>query len=206
MRKLLLIAMSGAFFIPALTSCNNGSSTREENADSTAAMPAGEADAANENDYDQKLTYKQYSFSVNSKGQGALRKMTITGRDSASASDYETVNSPIEGDIYYASTADLNNDGKPEVYAFTRGKDSAGYSKVYAYAFDKNTGKQINFPALTPKQSAEYKGHDSIYIDNQYIVRSFSTDDASAQSARKSIRYVLRPGGADSSLMLVQVQ
>ncbi|MBW8687866.1 hypothetical protein [Chitinophaga rhizophila] len=195
MKKLLILGMCGCMLTPFIA-CNSGQST-DQRGDSTAeAMPVEGTDtiagSADEGGYSQQLTYKQYSFSVNSKGEGALRKLTITGRDSAS--DFDEVNMPLEGDIYYASTADLNGDGKPEVYAFTRGKDSAGYSKVYAYAFDKQTGKQISFPDLTPEQSKEYMGHDSIYIDKNYLVRSFSTDKGDAVPQRKTIRYVLRPG------------
>ncbi|HJT73471.1 MAG TPA: hypothetical protein VJ720_05620 [Chitinophaga sp.] len=197
MRTLLFIVMSGALLLPSL-SCNNGQRT-DVNGDSTAAAPGTDMGE----DYNQQLTYKQYSFSVNSKGQGALRQLTITGRDSAT--DLSEVNTPLEGNIYYASTADLNEDGRPEVYCFTRGTaDSAGYSKVYAYAFDGKTGKPINFPELTSQQAGEYRGHDSIYIDEKYLVRSFSTDNSSAVASRKTIKYVLRP--AADGFMLVQAQ
>jgi hypothetical protein len=202
MKTLLFIAMTGILLAPAL-SCNNNSRT-DNNEDSTGAAPITDMNerTADPDDYNQQLTYKQYSFSVNSKGQGALRQLTITGKDSSN--ELSAVNTPLEGDIYYASTADLNKDGRPEVYCFTRGTDSSGYSKVYAYAYDGKTGKQINFPDLSSKQAQEYKGHDSIYIDNEYVVRSFSTDDASATSGRKEIRYVLRP--VDSTFMLVQAR
>lgn len=200
MRTLLFIVMSGALLLPSL-SCNNGQRT-EVNGDSTAAAPATDKTDKSE-DYNQQLTYKQYSFSVNSRGQGALRQLTITGRDSAS--DLSEVNTPLEGNIYYASTADLNQDGRPEVYCFTRGTaDSSGYSKVYAYAFDGKTGKPINFPELTSQQAGEYRGHDSIYIDEKYLVRSFSTDNSAAAASRKTIKYVLRPSA--DGFMLVQAQ
>lgn len=202
MKTVLFIAMTGILLMPAL-SCNNNSRT-DNNADSTGASPGKEMSekTTGADDYNQQLTYKQYSFSVNSKGQGRLRQLTITGRDSAS--EMGTVNAPLEGSIYYASTADLNKDGRPEVYCFTRGTDSAGYSKVYAYAFDSKTGKQINFPDLSPQQQQEYKGHDSIYIDNEYLVRSFSTGDSKSQAGRKAIRYVLRP--VDTAFTLEQAQ
>lgn len=194
--------MTGILLVPAL-SCNNNSRT-DNSDDSTGAAPITDMSerTADPDDYNQQLTYKQYSFSVNSKGQGALRQLTISGRDSEN--EFDAVNAPLEGNIYYASTADLNKDGRPEVYCFTRGTDSAGYSKVYAYAFDSKTGKQISFPDLSPKQMQEYQGHDSIYIDNEYVVRSFSTGDSKSQASRKTIRYVLRP--VDSTFTLVQAQ
>jgi len=202
MKTVLFIAMTGILLMPAL-SCNNNSRT-DNNADSTgaAAVPDKGEKTADPDEYNQQLTYKQYSFSVNAKGQGHLRKVTITGRDSAN--DLATVNAPLEGNIYYASSADLNKDGRPEVYLFTRGTDSAGYSKVYAYAYDSKTGRQINFPDLSPAQQKEYQGHDSIYIDNEYVVRSFSTSDSKAQASRKMIRYVLRP--VDTAFTIQQAQ
>ncbi|MCF6406424.1 hypothetical protein L3C95_26245 [Chitinophaga filiformis] len=201
MKTVLFIAMTGVLLMPAL-SCNNGRT--DNTADSTGTAPVTDMNerTADPDEYNQQLTYKQYSFSVNSKGQGALRKLTITGKEGSN--EMATVNAPMEGTIYYASTADLNKDGRPEVYCFTRGVDSAGYSKVYAYAYDSKTGKQINFPDLSPTQRQEYKGHDSIYIDNEYIVRSFSTDDSKSPSDRKMIRYVLRP--VDTAFTLVQTQ
>jgi hypothetical protein len=190
--------------------CNSGRSTNEN--DSTMNTDAAPGDtvatAAGPEGYTQTLTFKQYTFTVNQQGEGALRKMTITGKDSVN--DLDELNEPVEGSIYYAAATDMDKDGKPELFAFARGTDTAGgYSKVYAYAFDGKTGKQIDLPELSASDKAGYMGHDSVYIEKDQLVRQFpiyksGAGDPAPTGKVKTIRYTLRPGNEGPRLEQVQ--
>src|SRR5690606_29840295 len=108
--------------------CNNNRSAGENDTTLTdAAPPADSAAMATGSDFNQTVTFKQYSFVVSATGKDTLRRLVISGNDSASS--FAEVNTPLEGSLYYCTAADLNDDGQPEVYCFARGADSAGYTK-----------------------------------------------------------------------------
>lgn len=158
-------------------------------ADTAAAVESSKAAAGA---YNQTLTFKQYSFTVNQQGEGSLRRLVITGKDSVN--DLDELNEPVEGGIYYASATDINGDNKPEVFLFSRGTDSAAYTKVYAYAYEGKTGRKISLPELSPKDAAGYMGHDSVYIEDKYLVRQFPIyRNDSITGSMRTIRYTLKP-------------
>lgn len=195
-KQWLLLAVAGAGILCSIA-CNNSRSGNEQ--DSTYSTDAaGNPDTANmvtgPPPYSKTLTFKQYEFVVNTEGEGALRKLSITGKDSVN--DLDELNEPMEGSIYYADATDINGDGKPEVFLFAKGTDSSAYTKVYAYAFEGKRARQISLPELSAEDAAGYMGHDSVYIEDKYLVRKFPVykDDATPTEAVRAIRYTLKPG------------
>jgi hypothetical protein len=203
-KKLVWLVLGGLGLLAAWA-CNNRRSTTENDSTATAAAPPADSAAMTKSspEFNQTVTFKQYSFVVHAKGKDTLRRLTITGNDSANS--FGEVNAPLAGSIYYAAAADLDNDGKPEVYCFARGADSSHYTKVYAYAIDPKGNMPISFPELTQQGGTRYKGYDSVYIEKGYIVRTFPTGaDTGDSIQRKSIRYRLKHG--PSAYRLEQVQ
>jgi hypothetical protein len=133
-----------------------------------------------------------------------MRRLSISGKDSVN--NLDELNEPMEGSIYYAEATDINNDGKPEIFCFAKGTDSAGYAKVYAYAFEGKKGRQIQLPELSGKEAAGYMGHDSVYIEDKYLVRQFPIykNDSVPSGGMRTIRYTLRPGADGYRLEQVQ--
>jgi hypothetical protein len=184
----------GAGFCCSLA-CNNRRSENGNDSISTdAAAEPDTAAAVREADapYSQTLTFKQYSFVVNQEGEGSLRRLIVTGKDSVN--DLDELNEPVDGSIYYAAATDINGDNKPELFLFSRGTDSAAYTKVYAYAYDGKTGRQISLPELSPDEATGYMGHDSVYIEDNYLVRQFPIyRNDSITNSMRTIRYTLKP-------------
>ncbi|GAA0551462.1 hypothetical protein [Chitinophaga japonensis] len=203
-KKLVLLALGGIGLLAAWACNNNRNAGENDTTLLDAAPPADSAAMATGSDFNQTVTFKQYSFVVNAKGEDTLRRLVITGNDSASS--FAEVNTPMEGSIYYCEAADLDNDGQPEVYCFARGADSADFTKVYAYAIDQQGNLPISFPELTSEDAENYMGHDSLYIEKGYVVRSFPIGMAEAGDTvpRKTIRYTLKRG--PSAYRLEQVE
>jgi hypothetical protein len=197
--------MAGAMLCCSLA-CNNRRTDQANDSISTDA--AGNPDTATMVSgspvFSKTLTFRQYSFTVNQEGEGSLRRLSITGKDSVN--DLDELNEPMEGSIYYAQATDINNDGKPEIFCFAKGADSADYAKVYAYAFEGKKGRQIQLPELSGQQAAGYMGHDSVYLEDKYLVRQFPIykNDSVPSGSMRTIRYTLRPGTDGYRLEQVQ--
>jgi hypothetical protein len=79
------------------------------------------------------------------------------------------------GIIADAFTGDLNKDSRPEIYIVLQSADNMKAEIIAGYQFDKN-GKveRITTPDYSKAEINEhYTGHDSIYLENQMIVRLF---------------------------------
>lgn len=72
--------------------------------------------------------------------------------------------------------ADLNNDSFKEIYLITRTTGSGSYATIYGFASyaDKSFGP-IYVPDLSLSKELPfgYLGHDSIYINNGQLIRTF---------------------------------
>ena len=80
-----------------------------------------------------------------------------------------------QGKIVNAFAADLNNDKLTEIYMVTQSVDSGSFEDVIAYQFDETgLAKQLVVPKVTSEEiAAGYMGRDSIYIENNFLIRQF---------------------------------
>jgi hypothetical protein len=82
----------------------------------------------------------------------------------------------VDGIVYRAEIADLNGDGRPEVFAYVSSAGSGSYGSVVAYAIADNLQLiPISLQALGSDAviSAGYMGHDEFSIVGNSLVRRF---------------------------------
>jgi hypothetical protein len=68
-----------------------------------------------------------------------------------------------------AETSDLNSNGYPEILVYYRKKDKLEFTGFEA----KNGLQKINLPALMGRQSFGYAGQDTLFVENNNLVRRF---------------------------------
>jgi hypothetical protein len=74
------------------------------------------------------------------------------------------------GIIVNAFTADLNNNGKEEIYVITQSADTDRLGNVIAFEFDghgKSTAINVHFET---EKTWNYSGKDSIYLDDKIAI------------------------------------
>jgi hypothetical protein len=82
----------------------------------------------------------------------------------------------IKGRILSTESADLNNDGFPDLVLYVYSSDVNGYGKVFGIYSDKNQGiRPIIFPDIMDdmKLSMGYKGHDEYSLVEGNLMRRF---------------------------------
>jgi len=68
-----------------------------------------------------------------------------------------------------AETSDLNSDGYPEILIYSKNKN-----KLEFIGFEAQNGLQkFNLPALMGRQSFGYAGQDTLFVENNNLVRRF---------------------------------
>jgi hypothetical protein len=79
------------------------------------------------------------------------------------------------GTIVNTFSADLNNDQQQEIYIVIRSADGGLYEDIIAYQFDDKGGATgLILPPVAPEEKAKgYGGHDSVYVENNYLIRQF---------------------------------
>ena len=85
------------------------------------------------------------------------------------------------GFIANAFTADLNNNGKEEIYIITQSADATRSENIIAFEFDgygKSTAINVHFEA---DKTWNYQGRDSVFIDNKMIGRLFPFSDKNSR-------------------------
>ncbi|SCK23625.1 PliI family lysozyme inhibitor of I-type lysozyme [Vogesella sp. LIG4] len=82
----------------------------------------------------------------------------------------------VDGTITDVRVADLNGDGKPELYLFTRSAGSGSYGNVLVFVVDEwNRLNSISLPPPDdyPDAMAGYMGHDEFTLSGQRLLRRF---------------------------------
>lgn len=79
----------------------------------------------------------------------------------------------IDGTIVDAMMADLNKDGKQEVYVFNQSAGSGSYGQLFAFQMDGNRMDSIILDELPTKYLDQYMGHDSFDLQGKYLIRVF---------------------------------
>lgn len=79
----------------------------------------------------------------------------------------------IDGTIVDAMMADLNKDGKQEVYVFNQSAGSGSYGQLFAFQMDGNRMDSIILDELPTKYLDQYMGHDSFDLQGKHLIRVF---------------------------------
>ena len=124
--------------------------------------------------YETTLDYFGIGFHVVASGEGSIGTVTIT------PTGLENDNAPItretDGPVALAEVGDLNVDGSPEIYVYTRSAGSGSYAGLIAYsANSKKSLSEIYLPPITddPKASQGFMGHDEFRVVENTLVRRF---------------------------------
>ncbi|VVP76416.1 hypothetical protein PS925_00051 [Pseudomonas fluorescens] len=118
--------------------------------------------------------------------------------------DNSAITRPLKGDIVRAEIADLNNDGSPEIYVFTRISGRGMPGDVIAYsANNKKSLSEIYLPPVSdnPKIAEGYQGEDSFAVVENALVQRFPVYDSTDASAGRTgkmrqVQYTLVAGEA----------
>lgn len=116
-----------------------------------------------------KLAYdiRAYGGSASQGEYAILRRAGNMGADTVAKGNRE-------GIFLDAFVADLNHNGKEEIYIITQSAGTGGYGNVIGWEFDKE-GKATALSFPDPAQSAVqgYMGKDSFFIERHMMVRRY---------------------------------
>jgi len=199
------------FIAAMLTACGEQeSSTLAQPAPSEEApapTPAAPAPGATITDtdsptYEATLDYFGIGFHVAARGEGSIGTVTIT------PSGLEIDNAPItretDGPVELAEVGDLNVDGSPEIYVYTRSAGSGSYGGLIAYSANaKKSLSEIYLPPITdhPTASEGFMGHDEFRVVENTLVRRFPVyregdTNAAPSGGTRQLQYKLEAGEA----------
>lgn len=145
--------------------------------------------------FSKTLTYDNSRFTVKSTKGDKYDQLLITGTINGKKIP-KSISRPIYP-IVGADIADINRDGQPEVYIFTRVPGEGNYGRLFAYNFAM-TGywAQIEVQELPEDMQRGYQGLDTFEIRDGRLLRSFPLhlpDDAQGKPTgpRRTIVYAL---------------
>lgn len=137
-------------------------------------------------------------FDVLSWGRGSetIGAFQILRSDSADMK-YTTTTGDLEGSIKDVLNADMDTDGNPEIFIHTQATDSTNAAKIFAFEYNDDKARQLDFPRLTRSQRKGYRGNDTFFVKDGYLMREFevySEDDSLAKKPiqKRLLQYNLR--------------
>lgn len=129
------------------------------------------------------------SFDVLSWGRGSqtVGAFEILRSDSA-AMKYTTTTGDLEGSIKDVLNADMDTDGNPEIFIHTQAADSTNAAKVFAFEYNDDKARQLDFPRLTRSQRKGYRGNDNFFVKDGNLMREFDVYDENDSLAKKPVQ------------------
>ncbi len=109
----------------------------------------------------------------------------------------------LKGEVIDAEIGDLNMDGEPDIFIYS--KDEQGFGHLIAYSV--NNGKSMSMVAVPELKDnagayAGYKGNDEFAVVENSLVRRFPID---GENKTKQIQYKLKDGEASRQLVVDKV-
>ncbi|RVD77115.1 PliI family lysozyme inhibitor of I-type lysozyme [Pseudomonas koreensis] len=152
--------------------------------------------------FDQTLELQGIAFHVSTEQVGD--KPTLRIAPKGLEIDNTVIIQALSGDVVRAEVADLNNDGSPELYIFTRSPGRGMPGELIAYsANNKKSLSEIYLPPVSdnPKTAEGYQGEDSFAVVENTLVQRFPIyDSADAGAGRtgkmRQVQYKLVAGEA----------
>ncbi|MEP5569452.1 MAG: PliI family lysozyme inhibitor of I-type lysozyme [Halioglobus sp.] len=108
---------------------------------------------------------------VSSSGSGSINNLSIRLVDADTSAIDE-----VDGVVYRAEIADINGDGRPEVFAYVSSAGSGSYGSLVAYVIGEGLELHpITLPDLgqAGDVSEGYMGHDEFAVVETSLVRRF---------------------------------
>ncbi|MCA8830712.1 hypothetical protein [Hymenobacter pini] len=166
--------------------------TSEASSDTVPAAPTvDEGDVS----FNREVTQGDYRFTVKTFGSQEPRVVSIRSYR-GSAQTIDPLRAEVMGAVTNIAAADLNGNGKPELYIMTDNKKANG--GLYAYEFAERGYAPITFPGTPTGQAGMgYSGQDTYQISGNKLVRTFPVTpaDASQAATTRTVEYTLDPSG-----------
>jgi len=175
--KAPVLVLLGASFVVA-TACDSSRGVVEDT--STAASTVESTLATEPVSFTKDLTQGANRFEIRTTGMEAQRQLTIRSyRGAALTSD--PVRLDINGAVRDAVTADLNGNGKPEIYIFTDAASANG--GFYGYEFGERGYTPISSPGMIAGTAGVgYSGKDTYSLANNMLTRTFPVNNSTASA------------------------
>jgi hypothetical protein len=184
---------------------STAASTVPQAAATTAATPTGVSTTgapAAPTAFDKTLTWKGITFRVTAANDSSAGTVTIVPSGLTVVND--TITQEIDGTVVGAEVADLDVNGWPELYVFTRSAGSGSYGSVIGQAV--NNGKSLSaifLPDIAEdaKLAQGYMGHDEFAIVENSLARRFpiyapGDTNAAPSGKMRQVSYALAAGEA----------
>ncbi|MFZ1643719.1 MAG: hypothetical protein WAV07_20265 [Candidatus Contendobacter sp.] len=158
--------------------------------------------------FDEKLSLLGISFHVTSANAASGNTLRIA--PAGLEIDNTPISREIDGVVTGAEVADINADGSPEIYVYTRASGAEARASLVAYSANKKKSlSAIYLPELTehPNAAKGYQGHDDLAVVEGVFMRRFPIygkggDPAAPTGKTRQLQYKLKPGEAGWVLKL----
>ena len=120
------------------------------------------------------------------RGSQTVGAFEILRSDSATMK-YTTTTGDLEGAIKEVLNADMDTDGNPELFIHTQATDSTNAAKVYAFEYNNDKARELEFPKLTRSQRNGYRGNDNFFVKDGSLMREFNVYDEADSLAKKPV-------------------
>lgn len=117
------------------------------------------------------------------RGGGDTSAFVILHSDS-DGRKYTTTTGDLDGPIVNVYNTDMDTDGNPELFIQSKSSDTTHFTKVYAFEFNDNEARKLDFPRLTASQRKGYRGGDNFYIKDGKLMREFPLYDGTGKEAK----------------------
>lgn len=188
----------GVIFLAALA-CNEPMKSKDQQEqDAAATQPssesiAGEAQRQKEEagvTSSETMLKGNYKFAIRVHGDGTDRTIMIASQDvrgdTTKPSD-STIIHDVKGRVTSSAVSDLDNDGNPEVFCFTKSEGTEAVGSVYGITFIDHKPYRIFSGDVEKDSIAGYQGRDTFFIQQSHLVRKFP-----AGKELKTIKYSLK--------------
>jgi hypothetical protein len=206
------IQLSGTLLLLAAFACNNPVKSPDQlSEESNAGKPSSEEIAAQAQNFKTQegmrmsstMIKGNYKFIVKVGGDGTGRTVSIgfadMRGDTTKPADSILIHD-VKGKVVNSVVSDLDGDGNPEVFSFTRSDGTEAAGSVYGVAFVQKKGIRI-FSGDVEKDSLEgYRGRDTFFVQQHYLVRKYpdykaGDADSAPTGGMKTLKYALKQEG-----------
>lgn len=171
-------------------------STRQVTTESSSSpLPTTPAITEDDVSFNQEATQGEYRFTVKTFGSEEPRTVSIRSYKGSSLTT-DPIRTMVTGAVTGVTAADLNGNGKPELFIMTDNKKANG--GLYAFEFNERGYTPISFPGTPDGQAGMgYNGQDTYKINGNKLTRMYPVTpiDSTMQAGDRTVEYTLDSAG-----------
>ncbi|MEO8794345.1 MAG: hypothetical protein ABI390_02700 [Daejeonella sp.] len=120
---------------------------------------------------------------------------------------YKSISSELDGKIVDVWNMDMDADGNPELYIQAKGEGEGSYLNMYVYEFNSSgSAQELNFPNLSSRTKKGYKGNDSLYVQDDQLMREFPVENEDLNDKTAPEKKILKYGLRNNSFTVDEVK